>query len=181
MSLEIKIIKNYANSLFAQAKIESYEERIIEEIKLFGACLFSSDDFKEVMLSPIINKNQKNNIIKSIIQKYNLSDLAKYFLFTLVKNSRMHLLINIITEIERLYKEQMGIKAVTVFSTSHLEPKELELIKIFLEKSLNTKVEINQEINKSLLGGIIIKYDSKLIDFSIYGVLNKIEKIITRN
>ncbi|RTK93619.1 MAG: ATP synthase F1 subunit delta [Rickettsiales bacterium] len=181
MSLEIKIIKNYANSLFAQAKITSYEEKIIEEIKFFGVCLSSSDDLKKVMLSPIINKNQKNKIIESIIQKYNLSDLTKYFLFTLVKNSRMHLLINIITEIEHLYKEQMGIKAATVFSTSHLESKELDLIKIFLEKNLNTKVEINQEINKSLLGGIVVKYDSKLIDFSIYGALNKIEKIITHN
>ena len=52
-------------------------------------------------------------------------------------------------------------------------------VKLLLEKSLNSKIEINQEINKSLLGGIIIKYDSQLIDFSVYGALNKIEKIIT--
>ncbi len=179
MSLEIKIIKNYASSLFTLVKKASLEQEIIEEMKVFNSFLNDLTEFRKTMLSPIISKDHKNNIIISIVDKYKFHDLTKYFLHTLIKNSRMNLLQNIIEEFEHIYKVNTGVKVATILVSSLLNTNELNDVKLLLEKSLNSKIEINQEINKSLLGGIIIKYDSQLIDFSVYGALNKIEKIIT--
>ena len=76
--------------------------------------------------------------------------------------------------------ESKGIKFVKVSSAFKLEKKEMEFIRNLLESKLDKKVELEHSVDESLLGGVVVKYDSNLIDCSLQGVLDRIQKIATR-
>lgn len=56
----------------------------------------------------------------------------------------------------------------------------MEFIRNLLESKLDKKVELEHSVDESLLGGVVVKYDSNLIDCSLQGVLDRIQKIATR-
>lgn len=181
MSLDGKIVKNYAGALFTLCKEKHIEENIIDEIKRFNAIISSSENLKKALESPIIDKTKKVKFIDSICNKYNFNPLLKHFLHVIVKNKRINILKEIITELERMLREENNKKLVTISAAKELQEDEIVIIKEFLENKLGKKVDIISEVNKSLLGGVVIKYDSNFIDFSIQGALNKIEKLVVRN
>ncbi len=181
MSLDIKIVKNYAHSLFVQAKKESKENKVFENIRVFGDVLRDFSALKTMLCSPIIDKSDKDRFIDILTNKLKSESLLKRVLYILIKNARMHLFSEIVDEYEALLRESKGIKFVEISSASKLGKKEMEFIHNLLESSLDKKIELEHSVDESLLGGVIVKYDSNLLDCSVQGALDRIQKIATRS
>jgi F-type H+-transporting ATPase subunit delta len=179
MSLDIKTVKNYAHSLFAQAKRESKENKVFESIKVFSEVLRDFSVIKNMLCSPIIEKSDKERFVDILTSKLKSEIFLKRILYVLIKNSRMNLFFQIVDEYEVLLMESKGIKFVEISSAFKLTTKEVEFIHNLLELTLGKKIKLQQSVDEALLGGAIVKYDSNLIDCSLQGALGKIQKIAT--
>ncbi|MFP3120939.1 F0F1 ATP synthase subunit delta [Rickettsia sp. R2] len=172
------LIENYAVALFNNAMVDNIQDKIFEEITSINRIITDNFDIREFLFSPIVNKNDKINAVNSLAKNIKISTIVQNFLLLLVKNSRTAILSNIVDAYNTLLYESKNIKIVQVISANKLQPKEQEWIKSRIEKELNQKTEILFDIDNTIIGGIVIKYDSMLQDYSIKGSLEKITKAL---
>ena len=174
------LIENYAVALFNNAMVDNIQDKIFEEITAINRIITDNFDIREFLFSPIVNKNDKINAVNSLAKNIKISTIVQNFLLLLVKNSRTAILSNIVDVYNTLLYESKNIKIVQVISANKLQPKEQEWIKSLIEKELNQKTEILFDIDSTIIGGIVVKYDSMLQDYSIKGSLEKIAKILRK-
>ncbi|MGX6960327.1 MAG: ATP synthase F1 subunit delta [Rickettsia endosymbiont of Pentastiridius leporinus] len=168
------LIENYAVALFNNAKIDNIVDKIFDEITLVNSFIEDNFKIKEFLFSPVIDKTDKIKLINSLVKSIKISTMLQNFLLLLIKNSRTNILSDIVEAYNRLLCKSKNIKIVQIVSASKLQPKEQEWIKASLEKELKQETKINFEVDPTIIGGIIIKYDSILQDYSIKNSLAKI-------
>lgn len=174
------LIENYAVALFNNAMVDNIQDKIFEEITAINRIITDNFDIREFLFSPIVNKIDKINVVNSLVKNTKFNKIVNNFLLLLIKNSRTHILSNIVDAYNTLLYESKNIKIVQVISANKLQPKEQEWIKSRIEKELNQKTEILFDIDSTIIGGIVIKYDSMLQDYSIKGSLEKIAKSLKK-
>ncbi|MCZ6903454.1 MAG: ATP synthase F1 subunit delta, partial [Rickettsia endosymbiont of Ixodes persulcatus] len=174
------LIGNYAIALFNNAMVDNIQDKVFEEITSINSIITDNFDIREFLFSPIVNKNDKINAVNSLAKNTNINTIVHNFLLLLIKNSRMTILSDIVGVFNKLLYESKNIKIVQVISANKLQPKEQEWIKSHIEKELNQKTEILFDIDSTIIGGIVIKYDSMLQDYSIKGSLDKITKALKK-
>jgi len=176
--VQVALIGNYAVALFNNAKFDNTQDKVFEEITFVSSIIKDNPKIKELLSSQVVNKADKIELINSLIKNIKISKIIQNFLLLLIKNSRTAILPSIIDEYNKLLYESKNIKMVQVISASELKPIEQEWIKSRIEKELNQKIAVILNIDPTIIGGIIIKYDSMLEDYSIKGSLDKIAKTL---
>ena len=160
--------KRYAKALVLSA--ENKDSLIKSFRNDFGKLLSAFNEvenFKEFILSPLVKKQKKKEILIKILSKMNLSTEIISFFKIVANHGKLFLLEKIYKEFGKILDENDGITEVTVTTTEPLEKKfEDDIVKNIGEK-LKKKIRLNKLIDPSLIGGIIIKIDSVMIDNSI--------------
>ncbi|WP_347939100.1 ATP synthase F1 subunit delta [Rickettsia oklahomensis] len=174
------LIGNYAIALFNNAMVDSIQDKVFEEITFINSIITDHFDIRECLFSPIVNRNDKINVVNSLVKNTKIHTIVHNFLLLLIKNSRITILSDIVSIFNKLLYESKNIKIVQVISANKLQPKEQEWIKSHIEKELDQKTEILFAIDNTIIGGIVIKYDSMLQDYSIKGSLDKIMKVLKK-
>ena len=180
MLYSFKIVRNYSQALFSVAKSLSDAKKILEQISIFTSIFHESALVKKAICSPIIDMSIKGNLIDLVAKKCKFAKTSKQFLHILIKNKRLTLLPEIVNDLKIIIMESEGIKATYLSSAYEMSKKELTSIESFLKQKLNTKIALSHDVDPSLIGGVIIKYDSNLIDCSISGALNRVKDLATK-
>lgn len=175
--LDYKIVRNYSQVLSSAMKDLEQKNSALKQLVLIGELIRNNNMINELFCSPIIDNSTKIAFINLLAKHCELGLILQKFLSVLVKNSRFNLFPSIIDEFKKLLLESNGIKLVDLVSAFGVSKKELEELQNLIEKQVGQRVEIQDKVQESLIGGIVVKYDSKLIDCSVLGALNKIEKI----
>lgn len=177
MSLDLKVVKNYSQALYSGAKERKIENKVLSQISTLGQILSCSNLIEQALCSPVIDSKVKKHILDLLSSKLSLEEVTSRFLYVLIKNARFNLIFQIIDEFAKIIADSEGTKFAEISSAFKLSKKELELISGFLEKELGKKIELKVNIDPSLIGGAVIKYDCNLIDASISGALDRIKKV----
>lgn len=180
MSLDFKVVQNYTQALLVNARSSSKEDKLLEQLKFFAALMDSSVMVQEVLCSPVIDRAVKIKLVDAVIKHYNFEETLKGFLYVLVKNSRCNLLPQISSTLDALISASKGIKSAEIISASKLNKKEIQAIQKFLEAEIGQQIILEDKVEESLIGGMVIKYSSNLIDCSIAGALDRIERVALR-
>jgi len=177
--IDQKIVRNYASCLFSNVKSDLEHQKVLDQISLFNQLLLSSELIRFSLYSPIISKSDKLKLLKVFMERFEFEKLVSQFFIVIIKNSRFEILSSVVEQYKYLLNEARGVKLVTVESIVK-EPSEkiLNIIKIYLEDKLKKIVEFNTIQNESLIGGVVIKYDSLFYDCSISGILDRTAKIV---
>ncbi|MCL9773613.1 F0F1 ATP synthase subunit delta [Vibrio methylphosphonaticus] len=103
-----------------------------------------------------------------------LSQYVKNFLKVMAENKRLKLLATVITVFFELKAEHEKTMEVTVYSAEVVEPTQLDAMKHALEAKYGKAVRIAQEIEPSLVGGVVIKAGEQVLDGSIHSSLSRL-------
>ena len=171
-----KLIKNYATALFESSDSSVLQEKILEQIIIIDQIINNDVQISKFMYSPIVRVIDKISIVTLLIQNFKIQPIIQQFLHVLVKNGHMSIFSSIISRYRKLLNDSKNIKMVELISSKVLNVDEKNWFQNYLEKLLNKKISLNFCHDESILGGIIIQYDSILIDCSIAGALKKITK-----
>lgn len=119
-----------------------------------------------------LTEGKEKNEIKKIIND---------FLKVLVVNNDFTKANEIINEFEKIIDKQEGIVRTKVLSANELEKESVNAISQFIkEKTDAKKIEIEQEIKKDLLGGVVIRFGDKVIDASLKAKLRELKNKLTK-
>ncbi len=168
--------KSYAFALYELSKENSELEKTEDGMKGLRTLLKESSDFKEMILSPTVSKEDKKNIILTLANQNNFSENLKKFLgFVAIKN-RLFFLNKIIDSFLNLVSNSKGELKAKLISSKKLSIDEQKKIQKELSEDFKSSLNIDFEHNPNLIAGLIIQVGSVMVDTSIKTKLKKLEK-----
>ena len=183
LQLHTKSSYRYALALFKLVLQEKSEKNTLKDVDNLLSLYKEQKTLEKLFNSPLISAQEQMEIIESLFsyQKENKIQISKNFyafLMIIAKNARLNILKSILTNFKNMLSSQN--KELKIYVTSAIEIKESlkkEMIDIFSNKYA-TKVVVFNNVDKSILGGLVIRIGSYLIDASISSKISKINSLI---
>ena len=163
---EETIARIYADALMQAAEEHGKRKLVLEEIDSLAELENVQEEFRLFLESPRVDKSEKKKLLKDLFAD-KLDPLTLNFLSVLLDKNRQYLLRDIAVEYRRLDDEKEGIEEVLVRSARPVTDEERELYRQRLEKALGAKVRLAVQIDPSLIGGIVIKHEDRILDGSL--------------
>ena len=168
--------KSYALALYELSKENSELDSVENGMKSLDELINKSSDFKEMILSPTVSKEDKKNVIFVIADKNNFSKILKKFLGYIAIKNRLFFLKKIIENFLSLVSKNKGELKAKLISPKKLSVEEQKSIQSELSKNFKSQLKINYEYDPDLIAGLIIQIGSVMIDTSIKTKLKKLER-----
>lgn len=172
--MELIIAMTYGKALFdAAVELDKIDE-IKEEIDQIDGILKKEKDYVSLLCNPAIPVVKKKAMIRNVF-KGRVSEEVLSFLYILIDKDRMFHYHRIVKEYLKLMDEYRGEAYGKIYSTVPLSQEQLEKFETEAGKLLREKVKLRNKIDKSLLGGVKLLIDGKLIDASLRASLNDLD------
>ena len=167
---------SYALAVYELSQENSELNEVENGVNGFKKLLSESSDFKEMILNPIVTKEEKNKVITEIISKYSFCQTLKNFLGFLITKNRLFYLNQIIDNFLNLTSTRKGELKAKLLSSKKLSEAELEKIRNELSKDFKSPIKIDYKYDPNLIGGLVIQVGSVMVDTSIKSKLKQLEK-----
>ena len=141
----------------------------------FLKLILVNNEFNEFIKDPTINQNILLNVINKISQNSKLEDLFENFLCFLITKRRFFYIEQILKNFAEICSEKRGELKAEIKSAKKLSQDEISKIKEELSKNFSSKIKLNYNHDKSLIGGLVVQVGSTMIDTSIKYKLQQIE------
>jgi F-type H+-transporting ATPase subunit delta len=174
MAINHLIARKYARAAFGVAKNLGLLDQFFADLNKFANAL--SDAIIEELANPAISREDLAMVVAQMAQKLSLHEQVIKFLEVVAAARRINISRTINEDFAHLYKKEKKILEAEVFSVDKLSDDEIKSIKSVLEKKYNSAaVEITQTIKKDILGGVVVKIGSFMIDTSLKSQLINLE------
>ena len=177
-----EVSRRYSKALFKVASKENSEQVIYEEVSSLLDLFKSNDVFAKLFLSPLLSSKSQLKLVNNLFsttdkKKINVSKNVLAFLKVLAKNGRLKILLGTLYSFQNLVKsmyQEININLTTAFPISE---DNVNKIKNILLKKTDKKINIISNVDKNIIGGIILQSGSSLIDASIRNKILKLNNI----
>nr|WP_321450263.1 ATP synthase F1 subunit delta [uncultured Carboxylicivirga sp.] len=169
------IANRYATALYKLASEEGNLERVNADVLLMQSYIKEAEGFEELLNSPVIKPQQKKVVLHSVLENQ-VDPSTMSFIDLLIANSREELLEDINRGFIQMYKEEKGIKAVTLYTAVRLGSDQEQGLVDFLRKQFNSPIELILKVDPELLGGFKLTIDGKMADASLSSKLKNMKK-----
>lgn len=166
----------YGEALFGLAREKEIIDGIMEELTGLGQAFSENPDFARVMEHPDIGRDEKLLVLSNVFQGRICEELLG-FLKIVINKGRYSALDGIFERYTQLYKEYHRIGVAYVTSAETLLPQQKERIeKRLLQTTSFLKMEMHYEVEKALIGGIVIRIGDRVVDSSIRTKLDQLQR-----
>lgn len=157
----------YASALFELASEEKSAEAVGQQLQAFGAAIEASDDLKRLVRSPVYSSEDQLAAIESVAAATGAKGAALNFLKLVARNRRLAALPEMINAYATLLSQSKGETAGEVTSAEPLSAAQLKDLKAALKSALGRDVALSTKVDSSILGGLIVKVGSRMMDNSL--------------
>jgi len=165
----------YAAALFELAKEERQLEPVERDVTAFQGMLDASADLRRLVRSPIISADDQEKALGAVLGKAGISGLTANFLKLIARNRRLFAAADMLKAFRALLARERGEVSADVTSAHPLTPEQTQLLSDTLRTSIGKNVRIDTRVDPGLLGGLIVKVGSRMIDSSLRTKLNNLK------
>ncbi|GJE37143.1 F0F1 ATP synthase subunit delta [Methylobacterium persicinum] len=164
----------YASALFELARDERQLDAVAESLNRFDGMLKESADLRRLVRSPVFSAEEQEAAIGAILERSGITGLAANFIRLSAANRRLFALPGMIAAFRALVQESKGIVRAEVRVAERPSDALIEEIKASLKDIARADVDIDLVVDPSLIGGLIVKMGSRMVDASLKTKLNGI-------
>ena len=165
----------YAAALYDLAAEKKLVDPVLEDLSNLKNMLKDNKELSLVIKSPLITSVDKLNIFESLLKKINANELTSTFLKVIQKNKRFSNLASIITQFMNINSQKRGDVLADITSADELNDDQKNNITNQLKSILGDKLSLSFDVDKNIMGGLIVKVGSKMIDTSLANKINKLK------
>ena len=162
----------YAIALFELAAAGKSIDRVEQSLTAVRDALEQSDDFRELTTSPLIARGQATRAVLATADQLGVDATTRSFLGVLAENRRLSALPQIIRAFRQLAARHRGEATAEVTSAHALTADQVDELKQQLRLRLGREVSVDLSVDPELLGGLVVRIGSQMIDSSIRTRLN---------
>ncbi len=171
-----QIDSTYGDALFELAVEQGKEEAILEELNSLIQILDKEEDLLHLLVHPEVTGEDKLKMMKNIFEG-KLSDAVMGTLYIIVKNDRSSDMISILNYVVRRIKKHRNIGAADVTSAFALsEAQQIGIEERLVATTGYDKIEATYHVDSSLIGGLVIRIEDRVVDSSIKHQLDTMSK-----
>jgi F-type H+-transporting ATPase subunit delta len=174
--LASKIAAPYARALFDFSVEKNIMHQITADFQNLEVFLNESDELMEYLANPVVSSDAKREILTKTLESQVNAETFK-FLMVLVKRDRINILKSVIASYLALVYETASIKTIevsTAYPFANLQKN--TLIQKLKELTNAREIRLVITVDSSLIGGFLIKTESKVIDFTVKNQLQNLAK-----
>lgn len=171
--------KRYANALFEAGVDENKLDLFLEQLEIVSNSYKNSEDLGMFLNHPTITIEEKKSVIENIF-KGNIDEDIMKLVFLLIENGRVNEVTLVFGNFKKLVEEHKGIKIVYATTAIKMTDEEISDLEEKLSAKYNLKVILENSIDESVIGGVYLKIDDEVIDGTIKGNLEKIQKEVMK-
>jgi len=165
----------YASALFELAKQDKRLPEVETQLRAFQAMLDDSEELRRLVRSPVISAGDQARALSAILERAGISGLTANFLRLIARNRRLFAVADMIKGFRALLARERGEVSADVATAHALTPEQLTLLKDTLRVSVGKDVQVNTRVDANLLGGLVVKIGSRMIDSSLRTKLNNLK------
>ncbi len=174
-SISAGIAERYATAIFEIAQENKDLDGLETSINDLGASLTESDDLRTLISSPLITRTQQGAGIIAIADKMALTPVMRKALALMAEKRRLFVVPQLIDALRALLADERNEVTADVTSAKALTKTQSEKLAKTLADRVGKTVTINATVDESLIGGLVVKVGSKMIDTSISSKLNSLQ------
>lgn len=169
------IAGRYATALFELALDDDKLDETAASLADLETLFNESEDFARLVRSPVFSSAEQSGALLALAKQAGFSDMVTNFLQLLAKNRRLFILRNVIIGFRKLLANHRNEVTADVTSAVPLSDEQTEELKATLKAKTGRDVSLNQQVDPQLLGGLIVRIGSRMVDSSIRTKLNNLK------
>lgn len=170
--IQASLAGRYALALFDLARDEKKIDAVGGSLAGLKQALAESGELSELTTSPLIGRDEKARAIGAVAEQMKLDPLTRNFLGVIAQNGRLSQLANVIRAYNMLAASHRGEISAEVTSARPLDDDQVAQIKQHLRTRMGRDINVDLNVDPALLGGLVVKIGSQMIDSSIRTKLN---------
>jgi F-type H+-transporting ATPase subunit delta len=172
--IQASLAGRYAIALFELANEGSQLDAVGESLAALKQTLAESEDFRALTTSPLIGREAARRAVAATAAALRLDPITANFLGVLSRNRRLAQLGNVIRAFETLAARHRGEVTAQVTSAHPLDAGQVDALRTNLRTRFGTDIAVDLNVDAAILGGLVVKVGSRMIDGSIRTKLNNL-------
>ena len=164
----------YAAALFDLADEAKQLDSVAADLRAIRALIGESADLRRMVRSPVLTRGDQAKAMAAVLEKAGTSDLVRRFVGLVAENRRLFALDDMIRAFLADLARRRGEVTASVTSATPLSEAQLTALSDALRKSVGGKVAVETHTDASLIGGLIVKVGSRMVDSSIKSKLQRL-------
>lgn len=174
-SLSTGAAGRYATALFDLASEGNALEQTEKDMAALGQALEASADLRTLISSPVYSRDEQGRAIAAVAKAMGLSPLVANLVGLMAAKRRLFVLGEVIEIFARLMAEHRGEVTAEVTAARALSDMQRDSLIATLKKAIGREVKLNVTVDEKIIGGLVVKLGSKMIDTSIRSKLASLQ------
>ncbi|HEX8644737.1 MAG TPA: F0F1 ATP synthase subunit delta [Allosphingosinicella sp.] len=170
--IQASLAGRYAMALFELARDERQLEAVGASVDALKRALAESEDLRALTTSPLVGREEALRTVAATADAMGLDPLTRNFLGVLARNRRLSQLSGVIRAFDLLSARHRGEVTAEIVSAHPLDDDQIEAVKAKIRAETGREVVVDLSVDPSILGGLVVKVGSRMIDGSIRTKLN---------
>jgi F-type H+-transporting ATPase subunit delta len=174
-SISTGIAKRYATAVYELAKDAGDVNGLEGDIVTLTAAMADSADFNALIHSPLYSRDEQRVAVTAIAKQAGLTDVMTNTLSLMADKRRLFVVPHLVQTLRAIIAEDKGEVTAEVTSAAALTKEQSESLAKTLKARMGKDVTIHASVDESIIGGLIVKVGSKMIDTSIRSKLSSLQ------
>lgn len=157
----------YASAMFELAQEQSQLPQVEQDLGNLQALLDESEDLRRMVRSPVFSADDQSRALDAVLSRAGVAPLTMNFVKLIARNRRLFALGDVMKAFRGLVARSRGEVDADVTSATTLTDDQMAALKETLKASIGKDVQVTAKVDPSLLGGLIVKVGSRMIDSSL--------------
>lgn len=173
------VASRYAEALFQVGEESNSTDKLYGELKAVVDIVIDNKDFSNILKSPLISKEEKKTLITNVFGN-KLNQNIINFLKILADKDRLSLLVDIEKDFKVLLNEKNNILEGIVITAVPMKEVEIKELQANLSNKYNKSVVLENKIDESVLGGVLVRLGNEEIDGTVKNRLDKMKEQLSQ-
>ncbi len=169
-----EIYDRYATALFELADEGKCLDEVAKDLKALHDLYGESEDLQRLVLSPILDREDQARAVDAIAERQQVHDLTRKFVGLLATKRRLFAFDGIMKAFLEEVARRRGEVTAEVTSARSLSQEQTDAIEAALRSAVGSKVAVNHHVDPELIGGLVVRVGSRMVDSSLKTKLQKL-------
>ena len=165
----------YATALFELARDQKQVDAVTADLQRFEAMLADSADLTRLVRSPVFSSENQSRALGAVLDRAGITGITANFLKVLTANRRLFAVTDVVRAYRALVARFKGEASADVTVAEPLSDKNLDALKVALKSVTGKDVALHVRVDPSIIGGLVVKLGSRMVDSSLRTKLNSIK------
>ena len=166
----------YAGALYALAEESGKIDAVVKDMNGVAELVSANQDMRMLVESPAITWAEQTKAVTAVLEKGGADALTVKFVGTVASNGRLHALSRIISAFLAEHARRRGEVSAEVISAIEMDDARRARVEQAVSKLAGSdKLSLSMRVDPSLIGGLVVRIGSRMIDTSIRTKLNRLE------